>query len=72
MSDVTGTTGVARGTSKRGPGRPRAFNRDEARELRRLNKTEGVTLKDLAQRFGKSIATIQKAVAGAGTYKSTL
>ena len=56
---------------KRGPGRPRAFTRDQARDLRRENR-EGASFTALSSKYGKCVPTIVKAVNGTGAYENTL
>ena len=59
------------GNGKRGPGRPRAFTRDQARELRR-EYGGGTSFTTLSSKYGKCVPTIVKAVNGTGAYENTL
>jgi len=56
---------------KKGVGRPRAVNNEEAREIRRL-KSEGATFASLKESTGLSVGTLQKIVSGTGPYENTL
>ena len=57
---------------RRGAGRPRRFTREEARAIRRRKAQEKLTLAQLKDEMGVSIATIQKIVKGEGAYANTL
>lgn len=57
---------------KRGPGRPRRFDRDQSREIRRLVKTGIRKPKDLAIEHNTTPTTIYKVVKGEGAYSNTL
>jgi transposase len=55
--------------TKKKAGRPRKFDREKAREVRKFyNQTDGATLKTTALQFGVSVPTVQAIVHGTGSY----
>lgn len=58
--------------SNRKRGRPRRFSRDEAREIRRLNRVEGQSFQALATQFNVGVGTLRRVIKGEGAYASTL
>ena len=56
----------------KGRGRPRKFDRDEAREIRRIAKSNESTIEELSVKYGVSKITLYKVVNGVGPYANTL
>lgn len=58
---------------KRGPGRPRKFSREEAREIRRAVKNNETTLRAAAaEARATSLQTMSNVVHAKGAYSNTL
>lgn len=57
---------------KRGPGRPRKFSCEEAREIRRAVKNNETTLRAAAEARATSLQTMSNVVHAKGAYSNTL